>query len=604
MFEVAVLTMAASRIRRNKERTFLIGMIITFCLVILIFRLFWLQTVASNELNTEAQKNWIVNKVLTPKRGSIYERTKKQKLAWEVDAYVFGAELEQVKDPKKTAEVLASILKVPKQQIEHKLTSERKKGRKSIELRFPGKYKYPESVFQQVKKRKEQDDALDGIYAFPTKKRAYIGKLAAHVVGFLNSEDYPVGGVEAYYDRLLRGKSGNKVYKKTKDGIMVDDEPQKFSPPVDGKDLVLTIDLKIQKQVEKELEQAMKLYKAKGGTAIVADPKTGEILALVNRPTFDPNDPAKTYDSKKNGHNLAVESQFEPGSTFKIITLAAAIEEGKFQPDAVFQSGKIQVEDQIIRDWNVNGWGKITYREGVELSSNVAFVRLGQMLGQKKLVSYINRFGFGDVTKRFGKKTGIDLPAEGRGYYFKGTLYPTELAAVSFGQGISVTPIQQVAAVCAIANGGILYKPHVLKEIWNPETKKREKVIKPQGKRIISSSTTKKVRDLLRDVVKKGTGSNADLPGYHVAGKTGTAQKPNPNGPGYLKDKYVVSFIGFAPTENPEVVVYIALDEPSSSTGDVTGGTVAAPLAKEVMKKTLQIREVNKRDQRDSQLLK
>ena len=245
-------------------------------MVILIFRLFWLQTVVSSELNAEAQKNWIVNKVLTPKRGSIYERTKKQKLAWEVDAYVFGAELEQIKDPKRTAEVLAPILDVPKEQIEQKLTSKSNQGRKSVELRFPGKYKFSESVFQQIKSRKEKDDALDGIYAFPTKTRAYLGKLAAHVVGFLNSEDHPVGGVEAYYDHLLRGKVGNKVYKKTKDGIMVDDEPQKFSPPVNGKDLVLTIDLKIQRQVEKELEAAMKLYKAKGGTAIVADPKTGK----------------------------------------------------------------------------------------------------------------------------------------------------------------------------------------------------------------------------------------------------------------------------------------------------------------------------------------
>lgn len=596
--------MAASPIRKSKERTFVIGIVVTFCLVTIIFRLFWLQTVASNELNAEAQKNWIVKKVLTPKRGTIYERTKKEKLAWESDAYVFGAELEQVKDPTETAHVLSTILEVPKDQIEQKLTTEIKKGRKSIELRFPGKYKYPEEVFQQMKKRKAKDQALDGIYAFPTKKRTYTGKLAAHVIGFLNSEDHPVGGIESYYDHLLRGKSGNKIYKKAKNGLMVEDEPQKFSPPVHGKNLVLTIDLKIQKQVEKELESAMKLYKAKGGTAIVADPKTGEILALVSRPTFDPNDPAKTYDSQKNGHNLAVESQFEPGSTFKIMTLAAAIEEGIFQPDEKFQSGKIQVEDQVIRDWNVKGWGEITYREGVELSSNVAFVRLGQKLGQKKLVDYINRFGFGDVTKRFGKKTGIDLPAEGRGYFFKGSLYPTELAAISFGQGISVTPIQQVAAVCAIANGGILYKPHVLKEVWDPETKKREKVVKPQGKRVLSSTTSKTVRDLLRDVVQKGTGVNADLPGYQVAGKTGTAQKPNPNGSGYLRDKYVVSFIGFAPTENPEVVIYIALDEPNSSGGDVTGGTVAAPLAKEVLKQTLKIREVNKRNQLDSQRLK
>ena len=213
MFEVAVAAMAVSPIRKSKERTFIIGMIVTFCLVTIIFRLFWLQTFASKELSEEAQKNWIVKKVLTPKRGTIYERTKKEKLAWETNAYVFGAELEQIKDPTQTAEALSTILEVPKDQIEQKLITEIAKGRKSIELRFPGKYKYPESVFEQMKKRKAKDQALDGIYAFPTKKRTYTGKLAAHVIGFLNSEDQPVGGVETYYDHLLREKQAIKYIR-------------------------------------------------------------------------------------------------------------------------------------------------------------------------------------------------------------------------------------------------------------------------------------------------------------------------------------------------------------------------------------------------------
>lgn len=594
--------MATSPIRKSKERTLILGLLATGFLTLLILRLFWLQTFASDKLMVEAQKNWIANKILRPDRGAIYERTKQKKLAWESDAYVFGAALEQIKDPQKTAEVLSPILNVPEVQIEKKLRVQPTKGRKSIELRFPGKYKYSKQTFQKIKERKSKDDALDGIYAFPTKKRSYQGMIASHVLGFLNSEGTPVGGVESYYDQLLRGKAGDKVYKKSKDGLMVDDEPQKYSPPVHGKDLVLTLDLKIQKQVEKELEEAMELYQAKGGTAIVADPKTGEILALVSRPTFDPNRPSETYDSQKNGRNIAVESQFEPGSTFKIITLAAAIEERQFQPEETFQSGTIQIEDQIIHDWNGEGWGEITYREGVELSSNVAFVKLGQKLGQKKLINYINRFGFGDVTKRFGKKTGIDLPAENRGYFFKGPLYPTEFAAISFGQGISVTPIQQVAAVCAIANDGILYQPHVLKEVWDPKKDKKIKTVQPKGKRIIRKETADQVRELLRKVVERGTGVRADLPGYKVAGKTGTAQKPNPNGPGYLKDKYVVSFIGFAPADHPEVVVYIALDEPENS--DATGGTVAAPLARKVLDKTMKIREINKQNQLDSLRLK
>lgn len=582
-------------IRKSKERTLIVGLVFTIGLSVLIFRLLWLQTVDSGTLSLEAQKNWLKNQVLRPERGTIYDRSHHKELAKEVDAYVFGVDLKQVKDANQTAELLSPLLQVPVDQLLSKINQKPTDSKKSVELRFPGKYKYSEKVFQKVKALKNKDaDLLAGIYAFPTKKRQYQGTGAAHVVGFMNSDEKPVGGIESYYDALLSGKQGQAIYKKAKDGTMIDDEPQKFLPPVQGKDLVLTIDSRIQSQVEKELDKTMKEYGAKGGTAIVADPKNGEILSMINRPTFDPNHSADTYNTAENGHNMAIESQFEPGSTFKIVTLAAAIEEKLFDAQETFQSGAIRVEDRIIHDWKPEGWGTINFKEGVELSSNVAFVKLGLKLGQKKLVHYINTFGFGDITKRIGRKTGIDLPAEGTGYYFKGSLYPSELASVSFGQGLSVTPIQQVMAMSAIANGGTLYKPHLLKEVWDVEKQKKITEVKPQGKRILSTDTTAQVRHLLREVVKQGTGVEADLPGYQVAGKTGTAQKPDPNGNGYLPDKYVVSFIGFAPAENPEVVVYIALDEPN---GGASGGSVAAPLASKVLKKSLQVREVDKQQE-------
>ncbi|SEN08437.1 peptidoglycan D,D-transpeptidase FtsI family protein [Lihuaxuella thermophila] len=573
-------------LRKSKERSLLIGLVLTLLLSVIILRLFWVQTVNSDEWQAEALKNWVKNEKLKPKRGTIYDRTKEQ-LAWEEDAYYFVAAPKKVKDKKKTARLLAPILGIDEKVLLQKL--QQKKD--SVDLRDGSKFKFPSEVYDKVMELRKKKE-IEGIYGYQTTKRKYSGNEAAHVLGFLRIDDKPAGGVESTYDKWLRGKEGYIRYIGAQNGMMITDEPEKNRPPVNGKDLVLTLDTRIQHQVELELDEAIKSYQAKGGTAIVADPKTGEILAMVSRPSFDPNNYAATIDDE-NRQNRAVESQFEPGSTFKIVTLAAAIEEGIFNPDATFQSGSIQVEDRTIRDWNNGrGWGTITYREGVEKSSNVAFVKLGQQLGAGRLVEYINKFGFGDITQKFGKKTGIDLPAEGRGYFFGRSPYPSELASTAFGQGISVTPIQQVAAVSAIANGGIWYKPHVMKEIWEPGLKKRIQTNQPKGRRIIRPETAKQVRELLRGVVKSGTGMQAELLGYGVAGKTGTAQKPDPNGRGYLEGKYVVSFVGFAPYDDPEVVIYVAIDEPSSEYGSVSGGEVAAPVARDILKKTLQIRAV------------
>lgn len=574
--------------KQSKIRSLWIGLVLTLGLTTIVIRLLWLQTVDSASLAKEAEKLWENrNPTIKATRGTIYDRSKEHAMAWEVTAYTFSADPTQIKNVKQTASQLSTLLDIPESKLIEDLSSKKK----FVELRDRGKYKYSPEVYQKYIDLKQQEQ-LRGIYAYKATQRQYNGTEAAHVLGFLNSQDEPVGGVESTYHQWLKGQDGLIKYKKAANGMMISDGPEAFKPPVDGKDLVLTLDASIQHHVESILDQAMKQYQAKGATAIIADPNTGEILAMASRPSFDPNQASVTYDPGVNGHNMAIESQFEPGSTFKIVTLAAAIEEGKFKANDTFQSGSIQVMDRRIFDWQKTGWGTITYQEGVKLSSNVAFVNLGQKLGATKLNEYIDRFGFGRITDKVGHKTGIDLPAEEQGYFFGRNLYPSELASTAFGQGISVTPIQQVQAVSSIANGGELIKPYIVKEVIDSKTKKKVQTHPIERHRIIKPETATEVRRLLREVVKSGTGEKADVPGYQVAGKTGTAQKPDPEGGGYLRGVYVTSFIGFAPADQPKVVVYVALDEPKSAYEGVSGGTIAAPVAKEILKRTLQILRV------------
>ncbi len=582
-------------IKQSKERSLIIGLILTLCLTAVIFRLLWIQTVESDELLSQAEKNWHnSNQVIKAKRGTIYDRTGSNAIAWEIPAYYFVADPSQIneQDAKKTAKQLSSILQISEETLYKKL----KQKKQYVILKAEGQYKYPTEVYEKILKLKDSGE-LKGIYGYKTTKREYNSNQLAHVLGFLNNDDEPVGGIESYYNtKFLKGKDGFIKYKKAKDGMMISDGPEKFEAPQAGKDLVLTIDMSIQRHVEDILDQTLKTHSAKGATVIVADPRNGEILAMASRPSYSLKSPSTTY-TQENGLNMAVQTQFEPGSTFKIVTLAAAINEHVFRGDETFESGTIRVDDRTIRDWLPEGWGTISYREGVYRSSNVAFVKLAEKLGSKRLIEYIDRFGFGKITEATGKRTGIDLPAEEKGVFYNRSLYRSEIATASFGQGISVTPIQQVQAMIAIANGGMLYKPHILKEVWEPEREKLIERIKPEGKRIIEQETSRRVRELLRGAVKFGTGQEADLPGYRVAGKTGTAQKPDPNGGGYLKDKYIVSFIGFAPAESPDVVVYVAFDEPTNSYGSTSGGTIAAPTAREILKKVLQLRRVPQQEE-------
>ncbi|WP_054949471.1 PASTA domain-containing penicillin-binding protein [Numidum massiliense] len=578
--------------RPTKEarlRSLLIGLVLTVLLTVIVLRLFWIQGVKAEEYTKRAKQMWEREEVLKPKRGNILDRNNKL-LAMDGPAFTIAVYLPTFRQgavtPKQAAEKLAPLLKMEKKDLVKRLSQ---KDVEQVELKTSGySYKITEEV-------KDKVIALNipGVHAIPTTKRLYLdGTLAAHVLGFLNNESNPIKGVEATFNDELHGKSGELHFSQDGGGTAVPNRDKLFKPPKPGKDIVLTIDWRLQKVIENVLDQAVKTQTFKGATAIIMNPKNGDILALANRPTFDPN---AFYDAtEKQLTNFATESAFEPGSTFKTLMLAAAIEEGKFHPDERFKSGKIKVSDQMLYDWDRNGWGTISYAEGVQLSSNVLFVKLEQQLG-KEMDRYIERFGFGKYGKAVeGTPTGIELP-EAKGLLPNpDKLGDIERATTSYGHGFAVTPIQLITATSAAINGGTLYRPQLIKEVRDAETgevvEKREPSV--TRKHVISEETSRQVRDLLHSVVagKKGTGRAAQVPGYSIGGKTGTATK-------YDSPYSYVSFVGFAPVDDPEVVLLLAVDEPVSR--DATGGQSVAPMAGDMLAQILPLLHVEKNEKSD-----
>jgi len=351
-----------------------------------------------------------------------------------------------------------------------------------------------------------------------------------------------------------------------------------------GNDVKLTIDLELQQAIERELDNVVMKYNTDNALILAMNPKTGEILGMGSRPDFNPNS-YKDYTQEILSRNLPIWMTYEPGSTFKITTLAASLNEGivNLFDDHFYDGGSIAVDGATIHCWKAGGHGEQTYLQVVENSCNPGFVNLGLKLGKDKLFSYIDKFGF-------GKKTGIDLNGEENGILFKlDRVGNVELATTAFGQGISVTPIQQVAAVSAAVNGGILYKPYIVSELVNEKSKEVTKINESQEvRRVISEETSKMVRYALESVVANGTGRNAYIENYRVGGKTGTAQKVN-NG-SYMVGNYIVSFMGFMPADDPDIVLYVAVDNPK---GVVQyGGTVSAPIAKAVLESYININKI------------
>ncbi len=518
--------------------------------------------------------NWIAEKAedlwkrdipVEAKRGKILDRNG-EALAYNISSPTVIAIPVQIKDPGTTARELANILNMSEQKV-YKLITQRT-------LMVKVARKISEDKAKEIKALR-----LSGIAITEESKRYYPEKsLASHVLGFVGIDNQGLSGIEVVYDQWLKGKRGAISFSADARGREMPNQEESYTPPKDGYTLVLTLDKQIQSFVERELDQAVLTYKPDHAFAIAMDPNTGEILAMASRPNYDPEH-FSDYPSEVYNRNLPIWMAYEPGSTFKIITLAASLEEDTIDlNDSFYDPGYIEVAGRKLRCWKREGHGQETFLEVVENSCNPGFVAMGLKLGKEKLFSYIKGFGFGE-------KTGIDLRGEQKGILFNlDKVGPVELATTSFGQGVAVTPIQQVAAVSAAINGGKLYTPHLVKEVHDPLTDQVVKIISPEMKRqVISAETSKEVRETLESVVANGTGRNAYIDGYRVGGKTGTAQKIGPNG-GYLQNNHIVSFIGFAPADKPEIVIYVAIDNPM---GIQFGGVVAAPIVKNMLEDSL-----------------
>ncbi|MCM3040469.1 penicillin-binding transpeptidase domain-containing protein [Paenibacillus motobuensis] len=582
-------------IKRIKLRTLLIGGIITLFFAVLMLRVFWVQVVESNFWQSYAENQWSKKKVLTATRGTITDRNG-DVLAVDAPAYTVAVNPQIINKYELQEEVvqgLHQLLNKDEGELRKLVNAKRDNGSfyPQREVRNEG-WKIDQELRDQVEKfsseLKEKHKIPDsGILLLKESKRYYPkNSLAAHVLGYTDREEKAVSGIEAAYDTELTGQDGAIEYKSDGRGIEIPKASEIYTPAKDGKDIRLTIDDTIQYYIEDAMIEAFNQLRPISMTVIAADPKTMEILGMANLPSYNPNEYWVDVD-QKNFYNHAIKSVYEPGSTFKIVTLAATVQEGLFNPDGYYMTGSIRVPGQTIHDIRRSGWGSISYLEGVKRSSNVAFVKLGyEMLGPDLMKQYVDNFGFGQAT-------GIELPGEA-----KGVVSPeqqADYAAMTYGHGkLLVTPLQQVAAVAAIANGGKLMTPHIVKSITDPLTGETT-VTKPEVvKQVISQESAKKTGEYLEQVVsdlKIGSGRHAYIDGYRIAGKTGTAVKVI-NGK-YDYKKQVLSFIGYAPVDDPKIAMLVLIDEPQDS--DLGGGTAAAPIFKKIMNQTLQYLGVPKK---------
>lgn len=561
-------------VRKRLMIALLAGIVI---FLIIDLRLAYVQFFLGDELTTKAKNLWSRQIAFEPQRGEIIDRNGVA-LATNISSPTVYIVPRQLKDPANTAEKLAEVLEGDKEAIYSQITQ------KEMSVRIKEGRKI---THEKAKKVRALD--IDGVYIGEDSKRSYpFGNYLSHVLGFTGIDNQGLIGLELEYDDELKGQKGSVQYYSDAKGQRMNDMADDYEAPKDGNDLMLTIDSKIQTIVERELEIAEQTYNPDSIIAIAMNPKTGEVLAMSSSPDFEPTD-YQNVDSTIYNRNLPIWSAYEPGSTFKIITLAAALEEGKvdLDKDTFYDKGYAEVGGAKLKCWKSGGHGSQTFLEVVQNSCNPGFVELGERLGKEKLFKYIKDFGFGE-------KTGIDLAGEAKGILFNlDRVGPVEQATTAFGQGVAVTPIQQVTALSAAINGGTLYTPYVAKKLIDPETGEVLMEKEPTAKRqVISEETSKEIRRALENVVAKGSGGKAFVEGYRVGGKTGTAQKAS-NGK-YLENNYIVSFIGFAPADDPELVIYVAVDNPKGTVQ--FGGTVAAPIVGAMMGDSLRALGVEPRE--------
>ncbi|MBX5435593.1 MAG: PASTA domain-containing protein [Alicyclobacillaceae bacterium] len=525
-------------------------------------------------LNAASKVEQVQAPLLAP-RGSILD-SHGRPLAFDLQAYTLDIHLSLFPNPQQLATALAPGLHRTAADVLAFLTSGHYQW---IEWPHPVLETDKEAILKAVRQLVPGKDVGNYVTFAPTEARYYPnGVFASNVIGYVNGQGKGQAGLELQYDDLLTGQNGSYEYTREGDGFPVQSSVRVIQKAVPGKDIELTIDQTIQGFVEQEMNQLVAKYHPEHAAIIVMNPKTGAILGMTSRPTFDPNHYGSAPASALSD-NWAVNDAFEPGSTFKVPVLAAALATGTVTLDETFESGHKVVAGHTIRDWNGVGWGRITFRQALEESSNVGFATIALKLGWSKLLEYMKKFGYLD-------KTGVDLPAEANSIVFppseRGEL---QLATSGFGQGIAVTPIQQMAAIAAIANGGTLLQPHLLKAVLDPAT---HRVIRSVGPTVVNPQVVpKSVADAVNQVmiwdVSRGIDTQGYIPGYAVAGKTGTAQVVNPQTGQYYSNRFIVSFIGYAPGWDPQVEVYVTLYWPKTSAGNQWGSTIATPAARDIL---------------------
>ena len=556
----------------QNSRIRFVFLLVLIVFILIIVRVFYIQVVEYKKLNTLAESLWSRNLPVQADRGKILDRNGKV-IAGNVTTSSLILIPNQIKDKEKVARDISNILGTSYEDM-YKHVSKKT----SIERVHPEGRDLSYEIAEKI-----NNLGYDGVYLLKESKRDYkYSETLSHVIGYVGIDNQGLSGLELMYDDVLTGTDGSIKYYSDGKGKKLS-MPEVYISPVSGMNITLTIDLDLQLVLENELNNATKKYNAEGAIGIVMNPKTGEILAMSSRPTFDPSN-YQNYSVETINRNLAIWSSFEPGSTFKILTLSAALNEGLVNifEEHYYDTGGINVNGTTLHCWKTKGHGDETFLQVVENSCNPGFVVMGQRLGKEKLFEYIDKFGF-------GTKTGIDLNGESSGILFNlDKVGPLELATTSFGQGVSVTAIQQVQSVSAVVNDGNMYTPYVVSSISEDETGIIIKEFKPKLKKknLIKKETSDLVKYALESVVANGSGHNAYIEGYRVGGKTGTAQKVGADGR-YMVGNYVLSFIGFMPTNDPEYVIYIAVDGAHGVTQ--YGGVVSAPIASNVLKSIISL---------------
>lgn len=560
-------------IHRNIRIVLLILIVV---LIVVLGKIFYIQVIDYKKLNSLANSLWSRNLPIAADRGKIYS-SDGVVLADNITTVSLVLIPNQISNKGDVVRDIAAILGVPEEVIREHVYK-----KSSMERVHPEGRRLSYDIAEKI-------NALnyDGVYLLKESKRYYpYDNLLSHSLGYVGIDNQGLSGLELLYDDVLKGEGGSIKYFSDAKGKRLK-EASVYEEAANGLDVYLTINFELQSTLERELNNVMTKYNADGAWGIAMNPKSGEILAISSRPDFNPNN-YSDYDINEINRNMAIWASYEPGSTFKILTLSASVEEGTVDllNDRFYDGGSVNVDGARIKCWKAGGHGDESFLEVVQNSCNPGFVELGNRLGTERLFNYINKFGY-------GKKTGIDLNGEATGIIFPvNKVGPVELATTSFGQGVSVTAIQQITAVSAAINGGKLYTPYVVKRISSDTGDIIKENSSKFVRNVISDNTSKTVRMALESVVALGTGRNAYIDSYRVGGKTGTAQKVKDGR--YMVGNYIVSFIGFLPADDPEIVVYIAIDNAKGITQ--YGGTVAAPVAKNVLKDAALILGVEKRE--------